>query len=95
MNIIKRAWLWLITKKESAVTDTTATDGTAVTPAATVETTPVVATDTTATTTTTTTTTVTSEADAVCERLRKLVVAAGAQAHVVIDDLIALAKKLG
>lgn len=74
------------------MTDITATDGTAVTPAATVETTPVVATDTTATTTTTT---VTSEADAVCERLRKLVVAAGGQAHVVIDDLIALAKKLG
>ena len=92
MNIFKRAWIWLITKKESTVTDITATDGTAVTPAATVETTPVVATDTTATTTTTT---VTSEADAVCERLRKLVVAAGGQAHVVIDDLIALAKKLG
>lgn len=59
-----------------------------VTPAATVAT---ATTDTTATTSTV----ITSETDAVCEQLRKLVVAAGAQAHVVIDDLITLAKKIG
>ena len=36
-----------------------------------------------------------SETDAVLARLRNLVVVAGYQSHEVIDDLIALAKKLG
>ncbi len=83
MNIIKRAWLWLITKKENEVsepiTDTT-----------------VVTTDPAAVTTVTDGgTTVINETDAILSRLKKLVEASGAQAHAVIDDLIALAKKLG
>ena len=81
MNIIKRAWLWLITKKENEVSEPIAD-------------TSVVTTDP-ATATSTGGTTVINETDAILSRLKKLVEASGAQAHAVIDDLIALAKKLG
>ncbi|WP_342753752.1 hypothetical protein AAGQ96_12860 [Pantoea sp. MBD-2R] len=88
MNPIK----WLLTKaepqsKEAPVTDTV-TDTTA-----TAE--PVVGTTTVQPTVTQTTAVSTDNTDAVLARLKKLVEAAGAQAHAVIDDLIALAKKLG
>ena len=90
MNIFKRAWLWLTTKKESTVTDTTATDATAVTPVATVETTPVAATDTTATTTTTTVTT----DDSVLDQVKELLVKIGHDVEGEWDEVVALAKKL-
>lgn len=95
--------------KETAVTDTTATDTTATAEPVTVTTTSAqgsvigvdgngAATDESpsAGTTQTTTTTVVSEpaTDAVLAQLKKLVEAAGAQAYVVFDDLIDVAKKL-
>lgn len=51
-------------------------------------------TDTTADLTATPEETTQTEVDAVLAKLKELVTAAGAQAHVVFDDLAALAKKL-
>lgn len=93
MNIFKRAWIWLITKKEIAVTDTTASDTGTKTTATVAPATSAAATVSTDTTETTTTTTVTTD-DSVLAKVKELLISIGHDVEEEFDEVVALAKKL-
>lgn len=84
MNILKRAWAWLTTKKVNTVTDaTTAADSTAATTA-----------DATAATTTDAVVVSTSTDDAVLSQVKELLVSLGHDVEGVFPEVVALAKKI-
>lgn len=85
MNPLK----WLLTKNEPKPKEAIVTDTVVETAAE-----PTIVNTSGEPVTTQATTVSTTETDAVLNKLKKLVEAAGAQAHAVFDDLIELAKKL-
>lgn len=92
MNIFKRAWLWLTTKKETPVTDTTATTTTADASTATTSTTVAAPAEVTTPAATTTTTTTVSTNESLLAELKGLLVKLGHDVEAEWDAVVSLAK---
>jgi len=93
MNIFKRAWAWLTTKKETPVTDTTATTTAADTSTPTVITsTESVSSEATTPAATTTTTTTVSTNESLLAELKGLLVKLGHDVEAEWDAVVSLAK---